>query len=42
VVAVRDSRNPTGPALVFTTAEWAVFVGGVRDGDFAVGRRQAV
>ncbi len=23
-----------GPALVFTSAEWAAFVGGARDGDF--------
>lgn len=22
VVAVRDSKNPAGPALVFTPAEW--------------------
>ena len=33
-VAVRDSRRPAGPALVFTPAEWAAFVGGARDGDF--------
>jgi len=33
-VAVRDSKNPTGPALVFTQAEWEAFVGGVRDGEF--------
>ncbi len=33
-VAVRDSKNPTGPALVFTTAEWTAFVGGVAAGEF--------
>ena len=33
-VAVRDSRYPAGPALEFTAAEWAAFVGGARDGDF--------
>ena len=33
-VAVRDSRYPAGPALVFTAAEWAAFVGGAQDGDF--------
>lgn len=33
-VAVRDSKNPTGPALVFTTAEWDAFVAGARDGEF--------
>jgi hypothetical protein len=34
VVAVRDSKNPAGPALVFTPTEWAAFVGGVKDGEF--------
>lgn len=33
-VAVRNSRQPDGPALVFTSAEWTAFVGGARDGDF--------
>jgi hypothetical protein len=33
-VAVRNSRYCDGPALVFTAAEWAAFVGGARDGDF--------
>jgi hypothetical protein len=33
-VAVRNSRHPAGPALVFTAAEWDAFVGGARDGDF--------
>jgi len=33
-VAVRNSRHPSGTALVFTSAEWAAFVGGARDGDF--------
>jgi hypothetical protein len=35
-VAVRDSKNPTGPALVFTTSEWNAFVGGVAAGEFGV------
>ncbi len=34
-IAVRNSRYPDGPALVFTPAEWEAFVDGVRDGDFA-------
>jgi hypothetical protein len=34
-VAVRNSRFPTGPALVFTPAEWTAFVGGVEQGEFA-------
>lgn len=33
-VAVRNSRYPDGPALVFTRAEWDAFVLGARDGDF--------
>lgn len=32
--AVRHSKNPDGPVLVFTPAEWAAFVAGVRDGEF--------
>ncbi|WP_436761288.1 DUF397 domain-containing protein [Streptosporangium sp. V21-05] len=32
--AVRDSKDPSGPALVFTRGEWAAFVGGVRNGEF--------
>lgn len=34
VVAVRDSKNRGGPALVFTAAEWDAFVGGTKDGEF--------
>ena len=34
IVAVRDSKDPTGPALVFTSAEWAAFLGGVIKGEF--------
>jgi Domain of unknown function (DUF397) len=33
-VAVRNSRFPAGPALVFTPAEWAAFVNGVEFGEF--------
>jgi hypothetical protein len=33
-VGVRDSKNPTGPALVFTPGEWDTFTGGVNDGEF--------
>jgi hypothetical protein len=35
-IAVRDSKNPTGPALIFTPAEWDAFVGGAKDGEFDV------
>ncbi|MQA14833.1 MAG: DUF397 domain-containing protein [Pseudonocardiaceae bacterium] len=31
---VRDSKDPSGPALRFTPAEWAAFTAGVRDGEF--------
>ena len=34
VVAVRDSKNPTGPALVFTPDEWRAFVEGAKSGEF--------
>jgi hypothetical protein len=34
IIAVRDSKQPDGPALLFTLAEWDAFVGGVRDGEF--------
>jgi hypothetical protein len=33
-VALRNSRYPDGPALVFTRAEWDAFLLGARDGDF--------
>jgi hypothetical protein len=33
-VAVRDSKNRQGPALVFTRVEWEQFVDGVRNGAF--------
>jgi Domain of unknown function (DUF397) len=32
--AVRDSKNPAGPALTFTAAEWSAFTAGVRAGEF--------
>ena len=33
-VAVRNSRHPDGPALVYTNEEITAFLAGVRDGDF--------
>ena len=35
-IAVRDSKNPDGPALIFTAAEWDAFVGGAKDGEFDI------
>jgi len=34
VVAVRDTKDPDGAALVFTHAEWSAFLHGVREGEF--------
>jgi len=31
-VAVRDSKDPDGPTLLFTPAAWAAFTTGVRTG----------
>lgn len=30
--AVRDSKNPTGPALAFSRSEWRAFAARVRSG----------
>jgi hypothetical protein len=35
-IAVRDSKNPDGPRLIFTPAEWEAFTAGVRGGEFDV------
>jgi hypothetical protein len=32
--AVRDSKDPAGPVLTFTAAEWLAFVKGVKEGQF--------
>lgn len=34
VIAVRNSRHQGGPALIYTHAEMAVFIRGVKDGQF--------
>lgn len=33
-IAMRNSRFPTGPALVYTREEIAAFVAGAKDGEF--------
>ncbi|QIS19488.1 DUF397 domain-containing protein [Nocardia terpenica] len=33
-VGVRDSKNPTGPALVFTPSQWDTFTADVKGGAF--------
>jgi len=34
LIAVRNSRHPAGPALIYTQAEIDAFITGARDGDF--------
>jgi hypothetical protein len=36
VVLVRDSKDPNGPVLRFTTDEWSAFLAGVTAGQFTV------
>jgi hypothetical protein len=31
---MRDSKDPDGPQLAFTTTEWEAFIAGVKDGEF--------
>ncbi|MET8543472.1 DUF397 domain-containing protein [Kitasatospora sp. NPDC004799] len=37
IVPVRDSKDPHGPALTFTSEAWRSFVVGIQVGDFPVG-----
>ncbi|MBL7260993.1 DUF397 domain-containing protein [Paractinoplanes lichenicola] len=37
IVLIRDSKDPEGPALSFSEAEWLAFVAGVKAGDFSFG-----
>ncbi|MEU1984801.1 DUF397 domain-containing protein [Nocardia sp. NPDC019395] len=32
MVGIRDSKNPTGPALVFTPSEWDAFTAALQSG----------
>lgn len=34
LVAVRDSKDPRGPVLTFSTSEWDAFIGGAKEGEF--------
>lgn len=34
IVAVRDSKDTHGPALIFSPDGWRTFVDGVKDGEF--------
>jgi len=33
-VAVRDSKDPEGPELIFEPAQWAAFTSGIKAGEF--------
>ena len=35
-VAVRDSKDRSGPALLFTQAEWTAFVDSAKEGEFDI------
>ncbi|TDC10881.1 DUF397 domain-containing protein [Nonomuraea longispora] len=35
-ILIRDSKDPSGPALAFTPGEWRAFVRGVRHDEFDV------
>ena len=37
LIAVRDSKDPDGPRLVFPTAEWQAFTDAVKAGGFELG-----
>lgn len=34
-VAVRNSRDPVGPVLMFSPAEWEAFLEGIGNGEFS-------
>jgi hypothetical protein len=36
VVAVRDSKNPGGPVLMFTPAQWRAFTASITDDELTV------
>ncbi|MFB7672845.1 DUF397 domain-containing protein [Kitasatospora purpeofusca] len=37
IVPVRDSKDPSGPVLLFPSAAWSSFVSALRDGSLPVG-----
>jgi hypothetical protein len=36
VIAIRDSKDPRGPKLIFTPSEWDAFTAGVKGGEFDI------
>jgi hypothetical protein len=39
LVAVRDSKDSDARVLIFTSAEWEAFIGGVENGEFSLEHR---
>jgi len=35
-IAVRDSKDPSGPALIFNSASWTEFLNSAKDGEFDI------
>jgi len=35
-IGIRDSKDPAGPVLLFTPAEWIAFLGGAKNGEFEI------
>jgi hypothetical protein len=35
-IAVRDSKDPEGPKLVFSSGEWRAFIAGIKAGDLGL------
>jgi Domain of unknown function (DUF397) len=36
IVAIRDSKNQSGPALFFNSAEWTEFLNSAKSGEFDI------
>jgi predicted secreted Zn-dependent protease len=36
-IAVRDSKDPEGPMLVFSSGEWRTFIAGMKAGELRLG-----
>jgi len=35
-IAVRDSKDPSGPALIFNPSSWSEFLSSAKDGEFDI------
>jgi hypothetical protein len=36
-IAVRDSKDPDGPKLIFSSGEWREFIAGIKAGELGLG-----